>query len=215
MLALGIISQWSMVERDFATFLVSIAPGKAMSIAELLNAARADSPKRALRNAFALSHLIDDERPIFDWIQAKYETCYKLRNPLAHWTLASCKQFPGVLVAINPEDYLRITAEGESEVDLLVREMAAMKIPSPSELNISEATMAKLGPMYVKHTNAAMAYREKDLSSTHEQITKLLSAIRLFRMIVRFRCLDLDRDKRAVLLRRQYSQLGLGSSEAR
>ncbi len=214
-LAMNIVAQWATVERDFATFIISIAPGKAGSIAELLNAARADSRKKAIRNTLAMSHLAKDELPLFEAIQLRYESCFKLRNPLVHWTLCTCKQLPDIIAAVNPEDYIRVTASGESEIDLMVREMASEENPSLSgPARLSDNTVKRMMPTYQKYLDVAVAYRKNDLIGIFDQITRLLNAVREFRMIVRFRCLDLASDKRAGLLRQLYAELGLSPPTA-
>lgn len=209
--AMNIVALWSLVDRATSTIVVSITPGKAAPIASLFLGSNADSPKKAIRDALAASMLTDDELTAFKALMVKYETCYKLRNPLAHWVLGRCIQVPDAIIAINPKTYVQINADHESIIDQMLTEISD---PNNSHIEdeddrITAATKIALASAFQKHVETMYAYRESDLKGIEKTLEELVQMLDSFRILVRMRFLKLDRLKYSIELQVLFHRLGL------
>ncbi len=146
----------------------------------------------------------------------KYETCYSLRNPLAHWILASCRELPNAIIAINPETYVKINAENETVVDSMLRDISD---PAREHLDgaqrLSEETVRAMMDVFKKHFAEMYAYRTKDLSDIQRDLESLLEMLARFQIAVRLRFLGVGEKARSQTLRLLSRKLGLSLPKAK
>ena len=215
--AMNVIATWAIIDRDLTSVITSTVPGKAAPIAQLFIDARADFPKRAMRNALTALLLDPNETPIFNAIMKKYETCYSLRNSLlAHWILASCRELPNAIIAINPETYVKINAENETVVDSMLRDISdRAREHLDGAQRLSEETVRAMMDVFKKHFAEMYAYRTKDLSDIQRDLELLLEMLARFQIAVRLRFLGVGEKARSQTLRLLSRKLGLSLPKAK
>lgn len=207
--AMNVIALWALVEREVSVMTSGFVKGKRASIAAQLTGSSSDAQKTAIRNSLAES-LASDERPIFDATMAEHESCYKLRNPLAHWTLGHSKHLPKTIIAIDPRAYVKINSEEEALLDKLMRQGGNPKVRDRNFADrVSKKTIADLSDIYRKHLGAMSAYRMPDLDFIEKKIDNLKTTISSFHIANRMRLLKVDPIRRKSLLNELAQGLGL------
>lgn len=207
--AMNAIALWALVEREVSVMTSGFVKGKRAQIAAQLMGSNSDAQKTAIRNALAES-LAPDERLIFDAIMAEHESCYKLRNPLAHWTLGHSRRLPNVIIAIDPRAYVKINSEEEALLNKLIRQGGDPKVRGKKFVDrLSKKTISDLGDIYRKHLGAMSAYRMPDLDFIEKKIDNLRTTISRFHIANRLRLLKVDPTRRRSLLNELAQGLGL------
>jgi hypothetical protein len=207
--ALDVVSRWTMIEREMGAAIATLAPRKGSAIAELVKSAPTDSVRFATYRAIASLTLNPVEEQIFQRLMKEYEICYSLRNPLAHWTLGSCKELPDAIIAMDPKMFVKLSGDQEDVLDATLGDLLnPEKRHLESAERLSDETVEAINKAADAHAEHLYAYRTQDFKGMETQMDKLRFHINLLRYAVRLRHLKIG-DGYSLTLQRLLRDLGL------
>lgn len=208
--AMNVISGWAAIENTTFYLAADLVPGRALAIAELFASFRADAPKRALLNGLAEALMDDMELPIFRALLKRYDTCYSLRNPLAHWVMAHCKELPDAILSIDPQTYVKINAKHENVLTMMLKDVETKFLPRQNiRDHFSEDTLKAADAVYREHLEHIFVYRMPDFEGITAQYIEQLEWTQTFNLAVKMRVQNLHYPVRIPALRHIARKLGL------